>query len=190
MKRAFLVHGWGGSPEREWFPWLKVELEKNGFDVQVPALPDSDHPHITAWVPALAAAVGTPDAETYFVGHSMGCQTIARYLSGLEGPVTVGGVVYVGGYFDSLTLGEDEEVDIWDEWRTVPIDLSRVKARAPKSIALFSSDDPYVPLENMKRFGQELGSKIIIEHGQGHFSGDEYVQLPAALEAVLELAQN
>jgi len=190
MKRVFLVHGWSGSPEREWFPWLASELEKNGFQVQIPALPDTDHPHITAWVPALAAAVGTPDANTYFVGHSMGCQTIARYLAGLDDLIQVGGVVYVGGYFDSLTLGEDEEVEVWNEWHDAPLNLSRVKARAPKSIAIFSDNDPFVPIENAKRFEQELGSEIIIEHAQSHFNGDDYVQIPFVLEAVLKLAQD
>ncbi|MFZ3044011.1 MAG: alpha/beta fold hydrolase [Minisyncoccia bacterium] len=190
MKRAFLVHGWGGSPEREWFPWLASELEKNGFQVQVPTMPDTDHPHIAVWVSALAASVGTPDADTYFVGHSMGCQTIARYLAGLEQSVTVGGVVYVGGYFDSLTLGEGEDVEVWDEWRDAPLDLSRVKMYAPKSIAIFSDDDPFVPLDNAKRFEQELGSEIVIEHAQSHFNGDEYVQIPFVLDAVLKLAQS
>lgn len=190
MKRIFLVHGWGGSPEREWFPWLKAELEKNGLEVTAPFLPDTEHPHIDTWVPALASAVGVSDEDTYFVGHSMGCQTIARYLDQLDSSVTVGGVVYVGGYFDSLTLDENEEIGIWDEWRNAPIDLSRVRARAPKSVAIFSDDDPFVPLENVRRFEQELGSKIITEHGQGHFCGDEYRELPVALESVLKLAQN
>ena len=190
MKRAILVHGWGGSPDREWFPWLRAELEKNGFEVKVPALPDAGHPHIKAWVPALAEAVGAPDANTYFVSHSMGCQTIARYLSGLDESVVVGGVVYVGGFFDSLTLDEHEKAGIWNEWRETPLDLSRVKARAPKSIAIFSDDDPFVPIENARRFEQELGSKSIIEHGQGHFAGDAYIRIPFALDAVLALAQN
>ncbi|MDD3531478.1 MAG: alpha/beta fold hydrolase [Candidatus Pacebacteria bacterium] len=190
MKRVFLVHGWGGSPDREWFPWLSTELEKRGFTAVALALPDSEHPHIDAWVSALAAAVGTPDADTYFVGHSMGCQTVARYLAELDESITVGGIVYVGGYFDTLTLGEDEEVGIWDEWREAPVDLARVRARAPKSIAFFSDDDPYVPLENAKRFELELGSKVIIEHAQSHFNGDAYAQIPFVLDAVLELAQS
>jgi predicted alpha/beta hydrolase family esterase len=190
MKRAIIVHGWGGSPNREWFPWLRTELEKNGFQVEIPALPDTEHPHINTWVPALAAAAGTPDANTFFVGHSMGCQTIARYLESLPDSVVVGGVVFVGGYFDSLTLDENEEAEIWDEWRTASIDLSRVKARAPKSIAIFSDDDPFVPIENSKRFKSELGSEIIVEHGQGHFCGDDYRELPRALESVLKLAHN
>jgi len=32
-KRAFLIHGWAGSPDEGWRPWLKTELEKRGFRV-------------------------------------------------------------------------------------------------------------------------------------------------------------
>ena len=38
MKRVFIIHGWGGYPEEGWLPWLKKELEKNGFKVFVPAI--------------------------------------------------------------------------------------------------------------------------------------------------------
>ncbi len=38
-KRAFIIHGWGGKPDEHWLPWLAGELEKNGFDVIVPAIP-------------------------------------------------------------------------------------------------------------------------------------------------------
>jgi predicted alpha/beta hydrolase family esterase len=188
MKRVFLVHGWGGSPQREWFPWLKKELEDRGFTVAVPALPDTENPQINTWIPALKEAVGIPDAETYFVGHSMGCQTIARYLETLDDSIKIGGVVYVGGYFDSLTLDEDEEEEIWQAWHSVPIDLDRVRQHAPKSIAIFSDNDPYVSLTNKDRFESQLDSKIIIEHNQGHFNGDAYTEIPSALSAVLELA--
>jgi len=36
MKRVFVIHGWGGNPYKEWFPWIKKELEKNGFKVEIP----------------------------------------------------------------------------------------------------------------------------------------------------------
>ena len=109
MKRAVIVHGWGGSPEEGWFPWLRKELEARDFEVTVPQLPEAETPRIGKWVPTLAVAVGAVDENTYLVGHSMGCQTIARYLEGLDESIHVGGAVYVAGFFDSLTLGEDEE---------------------------------------------------------------------------------
>lgn len=191
MKRVVIVHGWDGTPEEGWFPWLKKELEVNGFQVTIPQLPDAEIPSIEKWVPALAATVGGVDGDTYFVGHSMGCQTIARYLEGLDDSVSVGGVVYVAGFFDSLTLGEDEEEKVWGAWKNIPIDLSRVHTRAPQSVAIFSDDDPYVPLDNQNDFKDRLGSHIIVEHGMGHFSGSTgCLELPVVLESVLKLAQD
>jgi predicted alpha/beta hydrolase family esterase len=31
MKRVIIIHGWEASPESNWFPWLKNELEKKGI---------------------------------------------------------------------------------------------------------------------------------------------------------------
>jgi len=31
VKRIFIIHGWGGSPDEPLLRWLKSELEKNGF---------------------------------------------------------------------------------------------------------------------------------------------------------------
>ena len=35
VKRVFVVHGWDGHPAEGWFPWLKKELEKRGYLVNV-----------------------------------------------------------------------------------------------------------------------------------------------------------
>ena len=156
-KRVFIVHGWDGYPEEGWFPWLKKELEARDFEVFVPQLPDPETPRIDRWVPALAAAVGKPDEQTYFVGHSMGCQTIARYLESLRENIMVGGAVFVAGFFKRLTNFEDDAVrDIAAAWLTAPLDLQKVKQHLPKSAAIFSDDDPYVPLDNKEDFENEL----------------------------------
>ncbi|MEK7604787.1 MAG: alpha/beta fold hydrolase [Patescibacteria group bacterium] len=189
MKRVFIVHGWAGTPQEGWFPWLRTELENRGFQVFVPQLPDANVPSPHTWVPALAAAVGVADRDTYFVGHSMGCQTIARYLEGLDDSVTVGGVVYVAGFFSSLALDTDEDEKVWNEWKIPPLDFARVRACSPKSVALFSDDDPWVPLRNQDDFRDKLGSEIIVEHGMNHFNESSgCLELPIVLESVLTLA--
>ena len=190
-KRVFIIHGWDGYPEEGWFPWLKKELETKGFAVFVPQLPKPDEPRINNWVPKLKEIVGIPDEQTYFIGHSMGCQTIARYLETLPENEKIGGVVFVAGYFKRLTNLEDDEVvsSVAQEWLTTPLNLERVKARLKTSVAIFSDNDPYVPLDNKDDFLNALGSKIVIEHGQGHFSGSTGIkELPAALQTVLEVA--
>jgi hypothetical protein len=189
VKRVIVVHGWSGYPEECWFPWLKKELEKKGFAVIIPQMPDADTPRIETWVPHLAKIVGTPDKDTFFVGHSMGCQTILRYLQGINS--RVGGAVFVGGFFQKLTnLENEEEKKIAAPWLTTPLDFAKIKKAAGKFTAIFSDNDPYVPLENAKDFEEKLGAKIVFVKNKGHMgASDNCPQLPEALNAVLEISR-
>ncbi|KKQ28031.1 MAG: hypothetical protein US43_C0024G0009 [Candidatus Levybacteria bacterium GW2011_GWA1_37_16] len=190
-KRVFIVHGWDGNPNENWLPWLKKELEAKKFEVFIPQLPDSGNPRIYNWVPKLAETVRKPDKQTYFVGHSMGCQTIARYLESLPKNVKVGGAIFVAGFFKRLTGLEDEPgVDeTARHWLKTPIDFQKVKLHLPKSIALFSDNDPYVSLDNQDDFRNKLCSKIIIEKQKGHFNeADGVTKLPIVLKSLLEIA--
>ena len=92
MKTVYMVHGWSGSPESCWFPWLKKELENRGFRVEAPTMPNPDNPEINSWTSHLASIVGEADENTYFIGHSIGCQAIMRYAQSLNAPV--GGAVF------------------------------------------------------------------------------------------------
>lgn len=188
-KRAFIVHGWAGYPEEGWFPWLKGKLEKRGFEVKVPKMPSPDEPKINEWVSHLSKVVGQSDKDTYFVGHSIGCQTIMRYLEQLPEESKVGGVVFVAGWVNRLDGDlSQEEKDIAKPWLETPIDLLKVAKKSPKFVAIFSDNDDWVRLagENEKIFRDQFNAKIIVEHGKGHFSGSDNVsKLPSALDAVL-----
>ncbi|MES2225799.1 MAG: alpha/beta fold hydrolase [Patescibacteria group bacterium] len=191
MKRVILVHGWDGAPEDGWFPWLKKELEGKGFEVVVPALPDSTSPKIENWVPSLASATGTADEETYFVGHSMGCQTIIRYLETLPEGVKVGGAIFVAGFLRALTgLETDEEEEIARNFIDAPLDLDSVRSHLNRSVAIFSDNDPWVPVTNAEDFKEKLGSEVVIQHEQSHFNeGAGFTELPIALEKLLGITQ-
>lgn len=189
MKRVIIVHGWGGYPDEAWMPWLKRELEARGFDVIAPEMPDTDHPRIDAWVAKLAETVGTPDEEMHLVGHSIGCQTILRYLAERSESEKVGNVVLVAGWLERGGLQdlEPEEVPIARPWLETPFDYDRAREAAMSITAIFSDDDPVVPLENKHLFADKLGARVIVQHGKGHFSEDSGVnELPAALDALIQ----
>lgn len=186
------MHGWDGNPQENWFPWLKQELEKKGFKVFVPQLPDPGNPRIYNWVPKLAETVGKTNEQTYFIGHSMGCQTIARYLESLPDDGRAGGAVFVAGFFKRLTGIENEPEDekTVRHWLKTPLNLQKVESRLNKSVAIFSDNDPYVPLDNQDDFRDKLNSKIIIKHQMGHFNQDAgIIKLPTALKSLLEIAE-
>jgi len=185
MKRIFIVHGWGGYPAEGWFPWIKKRLEQRKFTVHVLSMPHSEKPIINEWVPFLRTAVGTPDKFTYFIGHSIGCQTILRYLETVQ--IVVGGAVLVAPWF-TLTGLTQEDKQIAHEWLETPIAFNHIKKIA-KIQAIFSDNDPFVPLDNIKLFEQKLSAVIILEYQKGHIGGeDSILELPSALDATLKLS--
>ena len=186
MKRVFIIHGWGGYPTEGWFPWLKAELIARGYDATVLAMPNADWPKIEEWVPYLAAQVGTPTADTSFVGHSIGCQTILRYLQTLPGG-RVDRLVLVAPWvaLNAEEMKDEESWQIATPWMETPIDWETVKTRAKKITAVFSNTDPFVPTSEAHVFRTELGAETVMLPGPGHFSGsDGALKLPVVLEAL------
>jgi uncharacterized protein len=190
-KRVFIIHGWEGKPDgNDWLPWLKKELEDKNFEVVVPAMPNTDEPKINVWVPFLSDLVGKPDKNTYLVGHSMGCQTILRYLETLEGK-KVGGAVFVAGFFNLINLSGDKEREIAKPWLEIKINLEKVIGASDKFIAIFSDNDPYVPIGDREIFERQLGAEIIIERDKSHFDeGSGVLELPVALESVIKMSKD
>jgi len=189
-KRVFIIHGWGGSPKGCWIPWLKKELEKRNFRVEAPSMPDAEHPKIGSWVEHLSKIVKKADRQTFFVGHSIGCQTILRYLEKIK--EKIGGAVFVAGWFslnpESTPTKEDRQIA--RPWLETKIDFEKIRKRTDNFTAIFSDDDPCVPLENSKIFSQKLNAKIVIEKNKGHFDDDAGVkELPVALEELLKISK-
>lgn len=184
-KRVIIVHGWGDNPNSNWYGWVKRELKKKGCDVLIPEMPESETPKIEAWVSALSESIGEVDENTYFIGHSIGCQTIMRYLEKLKNKV--GGVVFVAGWF--ILQGIEDEagaVEIAQPWIETPINLDKVRKNASEFTAIFSDNDYYVSPENMKIFSEKLGARIIVEKKKGHFTERDGVKTLATALSEME----
>ncbi|OGZ04428.1 MAG: hypothetical protein A2648_01660 [Candidatus Lloydbacteria bacterium RIFCSPHIGHO2_01_FULL_41_20] len=187
-KRVFIIHGWGAVAKNHWFPWLKKELELHGYEVSLPDMPNTNYPRKELWLPKLASLVGTPDELTYFVGHSIGCNAILRYLESLGG-VKVGGAVLVAPYYGDVPEAIGEEKEIADPWLHTRIDFSKVKKTTNNFVAIFSDNDDSVPIKNKDYFKTALTPHIIVEHDKGHFNeGEGVTELPSALNAILSFS--
>ncbi|MFA6095748.1 MAG: alpha/beta fold hydrolase [Candidatus Paceibacterota bacterium] len=171
-KRIVIVHGWDGGSDKDWMPWATEALRARGYDVVCPSFPHPENPTMEDWVPFLASRVGKPDRNTYLIGHSIGCQTIIRYLETIGAPV--GGVIFVAGWFDLQNLEGPEAEDIARPWIERPIDLAKVRANLPKSVAILSDNDPFVPYDEARRdFAEKLGSEVVTMTSAGHVTSDD-----------------
>ena len=183
MKRAILIHGWEAIPEEGWRPWLRDELVKKGFEVFMPAMPDTKHPKRDGWIGELAKTVGKPDKDTYLVGHSLGNITILRYLESLKPEDEIGGAVLVAGF--SSDIGFEEIKSFLEK----PVEWDKIKKHCNKFVAIHSDNDPHVPVKEGEIFRDKLGAELIIKHNLGHLGIDDNItELPEVLESLLKFS--
>ena len=189
MKRVFIVHGWGGKPDAGWISWLNKELTKKEFKVFSLAMPNPEYPKMKVWIDYLKRAVGKCDENTYFVGHSIGCQTILRYIESLSDDSKVGGLFFVGGWINLKNLETDEEKKVATPWLNAPLDFNQIKPKIKKAFALFSDNDPYVSVKESKIFKEKFGAKIIIEKNKQHYFQNLTKTIPVLLNEILKETQ-
>jgi len=190
-KRFFIIHGWGADPNYGGIPWLKQKLEKEGFVVSVPSMPTTDHPIIKDWVDFIAKKVGKINENTILIGHSIGVQAILRYLESLDN-IKVGGLVLLAGFFNlnEKTYKNQAERKIARPWLTTKINCEKIKKNTSNIIAIFSDDDPYVPINDSELFAGRLGAEIIIEHNKQHFACEGgKKEWPSTLKSALEIVK-
>ena len=189
--RVFIVHQWSSSPDGDWYPWLRDALSERGFEVHVPEMPNPSAPEIDSWVSTLAESVGPLDSTTYFIGHSVGCQTILRYLESLDEGATVAGALLVAPWLKLRleALGEDE-VSVAEPWLNTPIDWDRVLLHTHNFVAILAADDPYVPIENAELLKEDLNARVVVQPKGGHLEkAGGYTELHIALNEFIKMAK-
>jgi len=176
MKRAVIVHGWEGSPEGNWFPWLKRELEGMGNEVAVPVMPNHAHPNEEEWLKKVREAMPQPDEETLLVGHRLGCITALQYVASLEDRYRVGKVILVTGFIRALHNPATD--GFFDE----PIAAEDIKWQVGEIVAISSDNDPYVPFSEAKYLEVTLGAKLMVISGAGHINAESgFTEFPQIL---------
>lgn len=188
LKTLYLIHRWDGSPESDWYPWLKNEVDSEFITTVLP-MPHPDTPHIHEWVDYLQKNIPIVDENTFFVGHSIGCQTILRFLETMPETAVAGGVVLVTPWVVLTPAGIEGVEVVAEPWLTTPINWESVKMHAQHFTAIFSDNDPFVAEENINIFKEKLGARIVIEKNRGHMTGDDgVIEVPEVVKVLKEMS--
>src|SRR5579862_4565177 len=86
-QNAFIFHGTAGSPEGNWFPWLKHELEAKGIAATVPRFPTPEGESLEAWFEVLDTQEQKITKNSLLIGHSKGGMFLLKVLERLQEPV-------------------------------------------------------------------------------------------------------
>ena len=183
MKRVFIIHGYTGYPDKNWFPWLKTELEKLEIEVSVPTMPKTNSPKLEEWLSHLQDIIINPDAQTYLVGHSLGCPTILRYLESLNENQKVGGALLVAGFAEPLPHLPELDSFTENTWND-----AYIKTRTKKLTIINSDDDEAVPFFNAEHVRDRFGAKLVTVHEAGHINEKSgYTKVPFVLNELEDM---
>ena len=187
MKKVYLVHCWDGTSNDGWYPWIEQELKKYNVEVIRFDMPNTANPTIEEWVSTLNEKVDKLNEETYFMGHSIGCQTIIRYLEAKE-VTKIGGILFVAPWLDLLpeAVEDEDSYNTAYPWIHTPIDFEKVKEFSNNINCIFSDNDYFVDLKQEQEFKQKLNAKTIIVNEKGHISQDDDIY---ELNEILELSK-
>lgn len=176
MKKIYIVHCWDGFKDDGWYPWLDKELSNTEIKVSRFNMPDTAHPKIDSWVQELDKQVSELDEDTYFVGHSIGCQTIMRYLE-TKDVKSIGGILFVAPWLElkEEAISDEDSFNTATPWLNTPIDFDKVKKFTDRITCIFSDDDYFVSLEQKNKFEELLNAKTVVVHSCGHISQDDGV---------------
>lgn len=176
MNKIFIIHCWDGTKDDGWYPWLDKELSNKKNKVYRFNMPNTDKPKIEEWVSFLDKKVKILDENTYFIGHSIGCQTIMRYLQTKE-IKKIGGILFVSPWLDLLdyAIEDEESFLVAKPWLSEKINFDKIKQFTNNINCIFSSNDYFVSLEQKNKFEKLLNAKTIVVNDKGHISQDDNV---------------
>ena len=172
-KKALVLHCWYGAPKDNWYPWLKTELEKKGYQVEVPELPTmkADLPDMEL---QLKTIEGLVNDDTIVIGHSLGA-VLALRLAEIR---KYKRMILVSGWdFDDLT---SEHQKFWKN----KMDHQKIKENVKDIIVVTSDNDLYFSPFQVEEMSKRLDAKLISVKGAGHFTTDKFGidKLPEVLE--------
>lgn len=176
---ALILHGWQGSQGPHWQRWLAPELERAGWTVRFPALPDPMTPALGAWratlADELAALAAGPPGERVVICHSLGCILWLHHVAARRTDAPAVDRVLLNA--PPGPLGE------LPSFFPVPLDRDAVAAAARSTRLVCSDDDPYCPEGAVRAYGEPLDLTWDLLPGQGHLNVDAgYGPWPAMLD--------
>lgn len=181
MKPNFLIiHGMQGKNTDHWYPWLKQQLSKSGFQVKCPNFPNNleskEHE-------LLDFAQKLINKNTIIIGHSSGASLALR----ISEQNKIYGSVLVSGLFEDLGYKEEQKTGMfshsWD-WRQIRENQNWI-------IQFNSDNDPYIPTEHFEKLSKHTQSEHIVLPGKRHFGDpeDSPEKFPEILEILKEKLQ-
>ncbi len=166
--RVIIAHGAEGSPEINWFPWLKDQLIALGISVLAPQFPTPADHTLQSWMEVLNQTAGMLTDRDILVGHSTGALFFVNVLNSLDKQVKAS--VLVGGFVQPIGIQRYDTLNT--TFLNDRFDWPRIRRNSGKVLIYYGNNDPYVPLKNSEELAKRFEVQPIIIKGGGHLNAE------------------
>ena len=178
MPNTFLIHGIYGSPEENWFPWLKEKLTKLGCDVHVPLFETKEPTLFSDWLETFEPYRQKISKDSIVIGHSVGVPFLLKILESTPAKAAF----FVAGF---ATNPHNEFTPVMKDIADRTFDWTAIHSNCQKFAVIHSDTDPYVPIEKAQELAEKLRVKVTLIKGAGHFNESAgYTEFPQLLEMI------
>jgi leucyl-tRNA synthetase len=181
--RFVLLHGFKGSAQTNFFPWLKKTLETRGYEVECPELPNSKNPSELEQVDHVIKTCRF-DENTVIIGHSLGAVVAQKVIMKINKPIS--GLVIVAAAVDPLWNTDHMERPYWKgfNWN---FDFDLIKKHTGGKIAVLSDSKEPDRAPYLKHLSEKLSARLVeTTSNEEHFTAREE---PEVLKAVTPLVK-
>lgn len=179
MDNYIILHGSFGSKDGNWFPWLKNELEKNNYKVDVPQMPVGvGNQNYENWSKEFGKL--EINENTTIIAHSIAPVFVCKYL--INNKIKVKKLIFVCGFNNYLGIAPD--FDSVNEPMFID-NLEDVKNYCNNIICFYSDNDPYVKFEVEKNFADSISNEQYIIKNGGHINSESgYIDFKEILKCI------
>jgi len=179
MPSIFLIHGIYGSPEENWFPWMKEQLTAKGCDVYVPPFRTREPKTLLYnWLEEFEAYREHIQEDSIIIGHSMGVPFALKILESTP----VQSAYLVSGF---MTNPINKFSEVMADFTDRQFDFPAITRNCKKFEIIHSDNDPYVPIEKTEELSKTLEAPITLIKNAGHFNTDAgFTEFPQLLEMI------
>lgn len=180
-RRALLLHGTDGSPDYNWFPWLRSQLEMRGYDVYCPLLPENHTPNSQVYDEFLRNS-GWDFRGNIIIGHSSGATTALNLLNADWFPAQRR-VILVGTFLNERLLPGIEWYEPGQFDGLFPesgFGEYIIKQKSDSFVFIHGHNDPYCSVKDAVDLANKLGGDMVVVEDGLHLSSNRR-ELPEIL---------
>ena len=166
--------------DKHWRLWAKKDIEKKGFTVDAPLMPEPWDADYYLWKKEFEKLVVNRDSV--LIGHSCGCSFLVRWLG--ETKKRCGKLILVAPW--KIPYGNGQDLEKKKRFYEYKVDEG-IRNRVKEIIIFTSDNEAGEGKESAEIFHRALGGEVISLSGRGHYTLKDMKtdEFPELIDAVL-----